>query len=294
MCFTSSETRWYYSCIRSSSAKENSAANCLSPAGLQLLRHMSFILPLHPKNLYHCKGVSPPLHAWGIAWLLLKVFRHCWRWCFGPLKSYRLSSWNCHWERMLHDTDSFQVRLMGGWLPVLPVVVEHNHKPGIFPHDVASSLSGLFPKLSLLRRAGRLLGSYSIHCPSVLPHDDQGCSLLHQNISLTFRTSIWAQYNEKSFFPFTIPGPYWNAIGIGGQYLKQTFPSEYFQEAWLYSLKDSSGCSRAFQSVHWNCSTHKTTRSRNVDLIEPLGFHMSTTWRDPVSVISMTLERLHV
>lgn len=113
MCFNSSETWWYYSCIGSSSAKENSAAKCLSPAGLQLLRHMSLILPPHPKNLYHCKGVSPPLHAWGIAWLLLKLFRHCWRWCCGPLKSYRLSSWSCHWEGMLHGTDSFQVRLMG-------------------------------------------------------------------------------------------------------------------------------------------------------------------------------------
>lgn len=109
-CFTSNETWWYYGCIGLLSAKDNSAANYLSPAGRQLLRHMSLIPPLHPKNLYHCEGVSP-LHAWTITWLLLKVFRHCWRCCCGPLKSYR--PWNCHWERRLHDTDSLQVRLMG-------------------------------------------------------------------------------------------------------------------------------------------------------------------------------------
>lgn len=33
-------------------------------------------------------------------------------------------------------------------------------------------------------------------------------------------------------------------------------PLSVFKESWTYPLKDSSGCSRAFQSVLWNWSTH--------------------------------------
>lgn len=172
-----------------------------------------------PKNLYHCKGVSPPMHAWGIAWLLLKVFRHFWDAAPSAVVHWNLTDFypGTATEKGGYMTQAHsKLDWWGGWLPLLPVVVEHNHKPGIFPHDVASSLSDLFPKSSLLRRAGHLLCSYSIHCPSVLPHDEQGCSLPYQNIGLAFRTSIWAQYNKESFFPSTIPGPCWNAIWVGG------------------------------------------------------------------------------
>lgn len=216
------ETWWYYSCIGSAGAKENSAANYLSPAGCQLLRHTSVLPHLHSKN--HCNGVSPPLRAWGITWL--KVFRHFWRWA---VVHWNLTDFHpgTVTEKGGYMTQTHsKLDWWGGWLPLLPMVVEHNHNPGIFPCDVASWLSGLSPKSSLLRRAGHLLGNYSIHCPSVLPHDEQGCSLPHQNTGLAFRTSIWAQYNKASFSPSTIPGPYWNAICVGGQYLKQRFPSE--------------------------------------------------------------------
>lgn len=66
-------------------------------------------------------------------------------------------------------------------------------------------------------------------------------------------------------------------------------PLSIFKEACMYPLKDSIGCSRAFQSVLWNGSTHTTTWSRNMGLIEYVGFHMPTTQRDPVSVICMMI-----
>lgn len=69
-------------------------------------------------------------------------------------------------------------------------------------------------------------------------------------------------------------------------------PLSNFKEAWMYSLKDSSGCSRTFQSVLWNWSTHTTTWSKNMGLIECVGFHMPTTQRDPVSVICMMIHVL--
>lgn len=40
-------------------------------------------------------------------------------------------------------TDSLQVRLMGWWLPLLPVVAEYNHKLGIFARDVARDPSSV-------------------------------------------------------------------------------------------------------------------------------------------------------
>lgn len=184
---------------------------------------MSLIPPLCPKNMYHCKGVSPSLHSWGNACLLLKVYRHCWRCCCCSLKSYTLSPWNYHWEKSLHDTDSLQVRLMGWVAASAANMAEHNHKPVTFLFNVASWLSGLYPKSSLLRRAGHSLGSYSIHCLSIFRHDEQECSLLLQNIGLAFRTSVWAQYNSP-FFP-----PLFQDHAEMQQYLKQTFPSKYFQ-----------------------------------------------------------------
>lgn len=170
------------------------------------------------------------------------------------------------------------------------MVAEHHHKAGISPCGVASSLSSLSTELSLLRRAGHLLGSYSAHWTSVLSCDEQEHSLLHQNIGLAFRTSVWAQYNKESFFPSTIPSLCWNSIWVGGQSLKQTIPSEYFQRAWIYSFEDISGCPGAFQPLH--CSTHKATR--NMEFNEHIGFHMSTTLRAPVSVIFIIMKILHV
>lgn len=285
--------QWYYGCVGLSAAKESSAANYLCPAGHQLLRHISLIPPLCPKSMCDYKGVSPSLDSWGIACLLLKVSRHCWRCCCCPLKSYTLSPRNYHWERSLHDTDSLQVRLMG-WVAVSAAsMAEHNHKPGTFLSNVAFWLSGLFPKSSLLRRAGHSLGSYSIHCPSILPHDEQECSLLLQNIGLAFRTSVWAQYNSP-FFPPLFQDHAEMQLALEDNIWSKHSPVSIFKEAQRYSLKDSSGSCSTFQPLHWSCSTHTTTRSRNMGLIEHFGLHMSMTWRDPVSVIIMMLESLNV
>ena len=182
----------------------------------------------------------------------------------------------------------------GGWLPLLPVVVEHNHKPGTFPCEVASSLSSLFPKWSLLRRAGHLLCSYSIHCPSVLPYDEQGCSLLHQNIGLVFRTLIWAKHNRKPSFPSTVPGPCWNAICVGGQYLKQIAPSEYFQSGLDVFLERQEWVVQGFPTFALELLYTCNNQVRKCGLIKHAGFHMPTMWRDSVSVISMMLWSLHV
>jgi len=180
-----------------------------------------------------------------------------------------------HWNltgfhpQTLTEEGGYTVQLhskLAWWCVLLPVVAEHHHEAGISPCGVASSLSSLFTELSLLRRAGHLLGSYSTHCTSVLSCDEQEHSLLHQNIGLAFRTSVWAQYNKESFFPSTIPSLCWNSIWVGGQSLRQTIPSEYFQRGlnilfwrhqWLpwglpaFALLHTQGNQE--HGVYWTC-----------------------------------------
>lgn len=68
--------------------------------------------------------------------------------------------------------------------------------------------------------------------PSIVIH----VLLLSAMVPYGFKTWAWLLglqsepiIPKSPFYPSTIPGPWWNVICIGGKYLKQTFPTEYFQ-----------------------------------------------------------------
>lgn len=105
----------------------------------------------------------------------------------------------------------------------------------------------------------------------------RGVPYCTKNIGLAFRTPVWVQYIKESFFPSTVPGPCWNAVCVGGQYLKQTFPSECFQRGMDVLLEWQQWLLQGLPASAWELIyTHKR-RFRKVGLFEHVGFHMSNT-----------------